>query len=309
MTKWIWIAMPGNEQMTSALAALTGGEVAELETRRFPDEETYLRLRTDVTGRPVAVVCTLDRPDGKFLPLALAAAMARDLGATRVGLVAPYLAYMRQDRRFEEGEAVTSSYFARLISTTFDWLVTVDPHLHRHASLDEIYSIPSKIAHADSPLSTWIRDNVVQPLIVGPDSESKQWVSRIAAAAQCPHIVLDKRRLGDNDVKITLPDLSAWQNRQPVLVDDIISSGATMIEAARLLIAAGMPAPVCIGVHALFAKDSYESLRKIAMRTITTNSVPHESSEIDLSEIVAEAATSMDQQKGGEKNPNRTQVS
>lgn len=293
MTKWIWIAMPGNEQMAPVLAALTGGEVAELETRRFPDEETYLRLRTDVTGRPVAVVCTLDRPDGKFLPLAFTAAMARDLGATRVGLVAPYLAYMRQDRRFEEGEAVTSSCFAHLISTSFDWLVTVDPHLHRHASLDELYSIPSKVAHAAGPLSTWIRTNVVQPLIVGPDSESDQWVSRIAAAAQCPHVVLGKRRFGDRDVKIDLPDLSAWRGRRPVLVDDIISSGATMIEAARLLVAAGMPKPVCIGVHALFAKDCYESLLQIAARTVTTNNVPHESNEIDLSEVLAEAATSM----------------
>ena len=293
MTKWIWIAMPGNEQTTSALAALTGGEVAELETRRFPDEETYLRLRADVTGRPVVVVCTLDRPDGKFLPLAFMAAMARDLGATRVGLVAPYLAYLRQDRRFEEGEAVTSSYFARLISTSFDWLVTVDPHLHRYALLDEIYSIPSKVAHADGPLSTWIRNNIVQPLIVGPDSESDQWVSQIAAAAECPHVVLDKRRLGDRDVKINLPHLSAWQNRQPVLVDDIISSATTMIEAARMLAAAGMPRPICIGIHALFAKDSHESLRQVAVRMATTNTVPHESNAIDVTEVIAQAAITM----------------
>ena len=293
MTKWIWIAMPGNEQMTSALAALAGGEVAELETRRFPDEETYLRLRADVTGRPVVVVCTLDRPDGKFLSLAFMAAMARDLGATRVGLVAPYLAYMRQDRRFEEGEAVTSSYFARLVSTSFDWLVTVAPHLHRHASLDEIYSIPNKVAHADGPLSSWIRNNVVQPLIVGPDFESEQWASRIAAAAKCPHVVLDKRRLGDRDVKIGLPDLSTWRDRQPVLVDDIVSSATTMVEAARMLAAAGMVRPICIGIHALFANDSHESLRQVAARTATTNTVPHESNEIDVTEVVAQAAITM----------------
>jgi ribose-phosphate pyrophosphokinase len=242
---------------------------------------------------PVVVVCTLDRPDSKFLPLALTAAMARDLGATRVGLAAPYLAYMRQDRRFEEGEAVTSSYFARLISTGFDWLVTVAPHLHRHASLDEIYSIPSKVAHADGPLSIWIRNKVVQPLIVGPDSESEQWVSWIAAAAKCPHVVLDKRRLGDRDVEIGLPDLSTWRDRQPVLVDDIVSSATTMVEAARMLAAAGMPKPICIGIHALFAKDSYESLRQVAVRTATTNTVLHESNEIDVSEVVAQAAITM----------------
>jgi ribose-phosphate pyrophosphokinase len=289
MTKRIWIAMPGNEQMASVLAALTGGEVAELETRCFPDEETYLRLRTDVTGRPVAIVCTLDRPDGKFLPLAFTAAMARDLGATRVGLVAPYLAYMRQDRRFKDGEAITSAYFARLISTSFDWLATIDPHLHRHASLDEIYAIPSRIAHADGPLATWIRNNVERPLIVGPDSESNQWVDRIAAEARCPHVVLDKLRLGDRDVRISLPDMSAWQDRKPVLVDDIISSAATMIEAARLLVAAGMPMPkpICIGIHGLFAGDSFSALSGVAERVVTTNSVPHASNEIDLSHQIA----------------------
>jgi len=287
MTKWVWIAMPGNEQMASALAALTGGEVAELEMRCFPDKETYLRLRADVMGRPVAVVCTLDRPDGKFLPLAFSAAMARDLGATRVGLVAPYLAYMRQDRRFKEGEAVTSAYFARLISAGFDWLVTIAPHLHRHASLDEIYSIQSRVARADGPLSAWIRSNVVQPLIVGPDSESNQWVSRIAAGARCPHVVLDKRRFGDRDVKMDLPDLSAWQGRKPVLVDDIISSAATMIEAARMLAAAGTPKPVCVGIHGLFAGDSFRALSEVAERIVTTNSVLHASNEIDLSRQIA----------------------
>jgi ribose-phosphate pyrophosphokinase len=287
MRKQVWIAMPGNEQMTSALAALTGGEVAQLETRRFPDEETYLRLRTDVTGRPVAIVCTLDRPDGKFLPLVLAAAMARDLGTPRVGLVAPYLAYMRQDRRFKGGEAITSAYFARLISTSFDWLVTVDPHLHRHASLDEIYAIPNRIAHADGPLAAWIRNNVERPLIVGPDSESSQWVKRIAAEARCPHVVLDKRRRGDRDVTINLPDMSGWQGRKPVLVDDIISSATTMIEAARLLVAAGMPKPVCIGIHGLFAGDGFSALSEVAERVVTTNSVRHASSEIDLSPQIA----------------------
>lgn len=288
-----WIAMPGNEQMTAALAAQAGGEAARLETRRFPDSETYLRLATDVSGKSVAVVCTLDRPDSKFLPLVFTAAMARDLGASRVGLVAPYLCYMRQDRRFREGEAVTSGYFARLISNSFDWLVTVEPHLHRHVSLDEIYAIPSRVVHADAVLSRWVQSHVRNPLVVGPDSESAQWVSRIAADAQCPYITLTKRRLGDRDVKIDVPDVSAWRGRQPVLVDDVISSAATMIEATRLLAAAGMPKPICVAIHGLFAEDSYRLLKGGAARIATTNTVPHESNEIDLSGLLAAATMSM----------------
>src|SRR6185503_12811188 len=121
------------------------------------------------------ILCTLADPDAKFLPLIFAAATARELGAARVGLVAPYLAYMRQDRRFNPGEAVTSRYVAKLISGAFDWLVTVDPHLHRYGALGEIYTIPTRAIHAAPLMSDWIRRNVPDPLIVGPDSESEQW--------------------------------------------------------------------------------------------------------------------------------------
>lgn len=293
MTPLVWIAMPGNEPLAERLSALSGGEIAALETRRFPDGETYLRLAGDVSRRQVAIVCTLDHPDGKFLPLAFAAATARELGASRVGLVAPYLAYMRQDRRFKDGEAVTATQFARLLSGSVDWLVTVDPHLHRHASLDEIYRIPSRVVSADVDLAGWIGRRVPQPLIVGPDAESEQWVKRIAAHARCPFVVLAKRRLGDRQVAIDLPDLSAMRGRMPVLVDDIISSAGTMVEAARLLAAAGLSRPVCAAVHGLFAGDSFERLSMVAEAVVTTNTVAHRSNAIDLSDRIAPAVAEM----------------
>lgn len=293
MTPLAWIAMPGNEPMAARLVAAAGGEIVALETRRFPDAETYLRLAGDVSHRQVAIVCTLDHPDGKFLPLAFAAATARELGASRVGLVAPYLAYMRQDRRFKDGEAVTAPEFARLLSASVDWLVTVDPHLHRHASLDEIYGIPSRVVSAGADLAEWIGRHVQQPLIVGPDAESEQWVKRIAAHARCPFVVLAKRRLGDRQVAIDLPDLSGVRGRQPVLVDDIVSSAGTMIEAARLLAAAGLPRPICAAVHGLFAGDSFERLSVVAEAVVTTNTVAHRSNAIDLSDRIAHAVVEM----------------
>ena len=138
------------------------------------------------------LVCTLDRPDDKFLPLVFAAAAARDLGAHGSALSAPYLAYMRQDRRFQPGEAVTSTYFAKLLSSQIDWLVTVDPHLHRRGSLAEIYSIPTQVMHAAPLISDWIRSEVKMPLLIGPDSESEQWVAAVARDAGAPHVVLQK---------------------------------------------------------------------------------------------------------------------
>src|SRR3546814_16966881 len=92
--------------------------------------------------KAVALVSTLARPDDGFLRLVFVADAARALGARDVTLIAPYLAYMRQDRRFRPGEAVTSRTFAGLISSSFDRLVTVDPHLQRYQALDQLYAIP-----------------------------------------------------------------------------------------------------------------------------------------------------------------------
>src|SRR6266567_6497008 len=231
------IPMPGNEAMAQALALLLGTELGHVELHKFPDAETYIRLPSDVDARQIVIVCTLDRPDDKILTLLFLAATARELGAKTIGLVAPYLAYMRQDRRFNPGEAVTSRQIARLLSDAFDWLATVDPHLHRYSSLSKIYRIPTEVVHAAPLISGWIRANVQAPLIIGPDGESEQWVSAVAKAAGAPYTVLQKVRRGDRDVEISVRDATNLDGQTPVLVDDIISSGRTMIEATRIVAA------------------------------------------------------------------------
>lgn len=304
------LALPGNERMSSALeSTLNGGgphasaacaEQGCVTLRRFPDGETYVRLETVVRESDVACVCTLDRPDDKVLPLLFLAATARELGAARVGLVAPYLAYMRQDRRFAEGEGVTSSYFAAILSGSFDWLVTVDPHLHRRASLSEIYRIPTAVLHAAPRVAEWIRANVRRPVLVGPDSESAQWVAAVAEAAGAPSIVLEKIRRGDWDVSVTVPDVERWRDHTPVLVDDIVSTAKTMIETMHHLAQAGLAPPVCIGVHAVFAPGAYDELRAAGAATVVTcNTIPHLSNGIDLSADLARAMGDMRIPHGG----------
>jgi len=286
---WLILPLPGNEAFARRLAEAGGWEAGALETRRFPDGESYVRLLSDVAGRDVALVCTLAQPDEGFLRLVFAADAARDLGARSVTLVAPYLAYMRQDRRFRPGEAVTSFSFARLVSGSFDRLVTVDPHLHRHPALSALYTIPADTLHAAPLLADWIGAQVERPLLIGPDEESEQWVSAIADRIGAPHAVLRKTRHGDRRVEIDLPDLSAWRGHRPVLADDIASSGRTLIEAARKLSAQGFAPPVVAVVHGIFAGDAYAGLAPLCGRIVSTDSVPHESSAIDLAPLVAAA--------------------
>ena len=283
-------ALPGNEAFCARLAETMRTETGGLDYRRFPDSESYVRLRSDVRGRDIALVCTLNAPDEKVLALFFAARTAKELGASRLGLVVPYLAYMRQDRRFNEGEAVTSSYFASLLSSVFDWLVTVDPHLHRRGSLSEIYSIPAKAASSAAALGEWIAANVEQPLVIGPDSESEQWAAEIAGRANAPYVVLSKTRRGDRDVEIKAPPLERWRACRPVLIDDIISSARTMAVAARIVSSQGMEEPVCAGVHGVFASGALEALRAAGVkRIVTTNTIQQETSAIDVSHAVAQA--------------------
>ncbi len=288
--KPVVFAMAGNETFARSLSTPLSAELGAREIRQFPDAESYIRLDTPVENKAVILVCTLDRPDAKFLPLTFMAATARELGAARVGLVCPYLAYMRQDRRFHSGEAITSVYFSSLLGGAFDWLVTVDPHLHRHHSLGEIVPVPAVAVHAAPLLASWLRANVPNPILIGPDSESEQWVSQVADEAGAPYAVLEKTRKGDRDVEIAVPDLASHSDRTPVLVDDIISTGRTMIAAISGLTQKCHRSPVCLGVHAVFASDAYSALKGAGAASIVTcNTIPHRSNAIDTTGIIAAA--------------------
>jgi ribose-phosphate pyrophosphokinase len=284
------MAMPGNEALARSLEAALDAETGSVHCRKFPDGESYVKVQSRVEGRAVVLVSTLDRPDEKTLPLLFAADALRDLGARRVLLAAPYLGYLRQDRRFEDGEALSSVTFARVLSGHIDGLATVDPHLHRYHSLDEIYRVPSKVVTAASLLAAWVRARVPDAVLLGPDSESEQWVSSVARQAGVSYLVLEKTRKGDHQVEIRAPGLAEHRDRGPVIVDDIISTARTMIKTAELLKAGGMRAPYCLGVHAVFAPGAWEGLNASGVaEVVTCDTVPHASNRISVAGPLAAA--------------------
>lgn len=285
--KTICFSLPGNESLTSKLVTKMNAEKGDAVIRHFPDGETYLRILSDVKDKRVILVCTLNNPDYKLLPLYFFSQTAKTLGAACICLVAPYLAYMRQDKEFNPGESITSEYFAKFISRFADSIITVDPHLHRRTSLAEIYTVPNVVVHASSEISRWIMENIQQPVLIGPDSESEQWVGEVARQAGAPFTVLHKTRHGDREVEVSVPRIEQFQNHTPVLVDDIISTARTMIEAIGHLKRAGMKPAVCIGVHAVFSDSAYQDLLNAgASRVVTCNTISHESNAIDLSELL-----------------------
>ena len=268
--------------LAEQIAQQISAEIGELDTRNFPDGESYLRVLSDCEARSVIIFCNLFQPDNKILRLIFLSNILKELGVKRIGLVTPYLPYMRQDKQFKSGECVTSRPFAKLLSKHLDWLVTLDPHLHRYHSLTQIYDLESRVVHAAPVISNWIQEHIKQPLLIGPDSESEQWVSEVAKLAGVPFQVLSKIRHGDYQVEVSLPEVDQWKEHTPVLLDDIISSGKTMLETVQHLKELGLPKPLCIGVHGLFANNSYDELLLHA-DVVTCNSIPHPSNSIDIS--------------------------
>jgi ribose-phosphate pyrophosphokinase len=280
---------PANEALGEKLLAQTAFETGKATFRRFPDGESYIRILSDVRGKTVYLLCTLHQPDDKLMMLYFFSKTAREQGANSVILLTPYLGYMRQDKAFHSGEAVTSNLFAELLSGWVDALITIDPHLHRHHDLAEIYSIPTTVLHAGPLVEEYIKKHISNPVLIGPDEESEQWVAATAGRVGCEFSVLKKKRFGDREVRISVPDAPKFRQHTPVLVDDIISTGRTMMETAGHLREHGLQMPVCIGIHAVFAGDALEEMCRSGIETIiTTNTIPHLTNRLDVSGLLAE---------------------
>jgi ribose-phosphate pyrophosphokinase len=263
-----------------------------IKIRLFPDRETALHLTEPTITADVAIVATLRNPNAVTVPVLLLADAARQWGAERVGLIAPYLPYMRQDTEFHPGDAVTARSYGTLLSRSFNWLVTIDPHLHRIGRLSQIFSIPARSIHAAYAIGRWIAANVNKPFIIGPDRESRQWAEAVATAAYAPVLVLDKTRRGDAEVLLSAPDLAQYEGRTPVLVDDIVSTGETLAAAVRLVRDRSAIAPICAVVHAVFADGAYLKLVEAGASLVaTTNTISHFTNRLDVVPLLAAAVS------------------
>ncbi len=279
--------------LTQSMAEHLQAKVLPLERRLFPDGEFYFNIDADVTEQDVVMLCHLHQPNDKALAIWFMAKHLRDMGARSVGLVAPYLAYMRQDIRFQPGECLTSRYFAELLNQSVDYLITIDPHLHRYHALNEIYRIPARALHASQLIGQHLK-HIERPLVIGPDEESEQWAAVVAKEAGCDFLVLRKERHGDRDVLINMPDIDRFRHHTPVLVDDIISTGRTLLRTAEHIQQQGLMPPLCIGVHAVFAEGAEHEMRQGPIADIITcNTIPHASNGIDVSAMLAQGVVEL----------------
>ncbi|UCE88344.1 MAG: ribose-phosphate diphosphokinase [Pseudomonadota bacterium] len=282
------LGFPDYMSQAQRLATAIGAPLEMIGLHRFPDGESLVRLPAQVPG-DVIICRSLDQPNAKLIELMLSAATARDLGARHISLVSPYLCYMRQDAVFNRGEAVSQHIVGRFLADLVDEVVTVDPHLHRTGELAEAVPAARVIAVASAPLmGPFLRDRLAHPLLVGPDSESEQWVRQVCEDTGFDYVVGRKQRRGDRDVFVTLPDYD-YAGREAVLVDDVASTGQTLVSATRGLYERGAAAVHVLVAHALFVDDALQSLRDAGVGEVwSTDSVAHSSNVIELAQLLAD---------------------
>lgn len=259
-----------------------------VEARRFPDGESLVRV--PVSAETALLYRSLDNPNAKMVEILLAASALRDCGAHQIVLIAPYLAYMRQDKAFSPGEAVSQKVIGRLIADNFDGVVTFDPHLHRVGSLTEVFPGISSLNLSAAPVLSEAIDADDNPVLVGPDSESRPWVEAIASPLGLEVVVGEKRRQGDRDVDIAIPGIETAAGRPAILVDDVVSSGATMIAAAALLCEAGATKVEALATHCLASTDDLARIKAAGIERVrTTQTVDGPTACLPVASLLAEA--------------------
>jgi ribose-phosphate pyrophosphokinase len=289
--------LPSSAAQARRLAARLGIACREIAVHRFPDEE--LRVTVAPAATTTIIFASLDKPNDKLLALLFASEALRRGGARRLVLVAPYLCYMRQDIAFHEGEAVSQKVIGRLLASAVDRVITVDAHLHRTKTIAEVFpGIEADDLSAMSAMSAMpaiadaLRASGFDPatVIVGPDEESGPWVADLAGRLGVQHAVARKTRHGDQSVEMTFADPSSVAGHPAIVVDDIASSGGTLIACAQALRAAGATTIDAIVTHALFAPELVGKLFEAGIRSVkSTDSVPHPSNAIALDGVLADA--------------------
>lgn len=293
MSASIVLAFDDEAPLAAALALALGAPAVTIGRHRFPDGETRLRLPPALPP-DVVMLRGLQDPNAKLTELLLAAGGARALGVRRLWLVSPYLAYMRQDMAFTPGEVVSQRVLGGLLAQAFDAVVTVDPHLHRIATLDEVLPGRRGVALSAAPLlGAWVAAQVPGALLLAPDEEAGQWVRAAAQGPGLDFAVCHKDRHGDREVDVALPRTEV-RGRAVVLLDDVASTGRTLAAAARGALAAGAASVDVAVTHALFIGDALATVKAAGVRQVwSSDAVAHASNAVSVVPLLAGAVAAL----------------
>lgn len=253
--------------------------------KRFPDGEIYLRVGGRLEGEDVVLVQST-RTDQDVLELLLLEDAIRQGGARRLFVVVPYFGYARQDRRFFPGEPVSSSAMARHVGLDADAVVTVD--LHSPSTLQAFHK-PSFEATGVPAIARLLRELPVD-LLVSPDKGGVERVKRMAQILDKPWMALEKKRIDSEHVELQIPANVpiALEGKHVVLVDDVISTGGTIVEGAKLLKKQRVGAILAACTHGLFLRDAFERIKAVTDELYSTDTLGNPAEKASVAPDIAQ---------------------
>jgi ribose-phosphate pyrophosphokinase len=239
--------------------------------KRFPDGELYLRVGGRLEGEDVVLIQST-RTDQDLLELLLLEDAIRAAGARRLFVVVPYFAYQRQDRLFFPGEPVSAHAMARHVELDADAVVTVD--LHSTQTI-EAFRKPAFEASGIPAIARLLKERRVDYL-VSPDKGGVERVKRMAQILDRPWIALEKKRIDSEHVELSLPggpDTGSLEGKHIVILDDVITTGGTIVEAARLLQQQKVANIAAACTHGLFLRDAFERIKATTDEIYSTDTL------------------------------------
>ena len=281
----IIIACSGAKHIAKKLAAKLRFQYSELEIHKFPDNEIDIRFLKPIKRKKVYLVQSFYADlNQKIIETLFAAHTAKDLGAKKINLIAPFFPYLRKDKRFKPGECISAKVMQKLFKI-FNKIYIAEPHLHRIKKIKKAMPNGIRISTANEIAKYIQKLPAKNYILIGPDIESKQWVDVVAKILKKKPIILRKIRYGARKVKIK-PIKLPLKNRNLIIIDDMISTGHTMLETIKQLKKLKPRKIYCIATHGIFAENAIKKLRKYC-QVIVTNTIPSSAAKIDITKAIA----------------------
>jgi ribose-phosphate pyrophosphokinase len=265
---------PAHRELTRAIALEVGCPEGRCEIERFPDGEVGVRIEDTVRGHHVFFVQPTSPPvDTHLIQLLAFADGARRAGAERITAVVPYFGYARADRRHGCREPITARLVADLFETAgVTHVLTIDLHALQiegffRIPVDTLTAVPALCDHIEQQVSADV-------VIVSPDAGRVPMATAYAHRLGSPLAVLHKRRISGSETEVThlVGDV---RGRACLLIDDMISTGGTIVESAQALRSAGASTIFVAATHGLLINNAYERLMNAGIRTVfVTDTVP-----------------------------------
>ena len=283
---------PGSVDLAKKISKLLGAPLISTRTKRFPDGEFYFKFEEEISGEDLLVVQSLYPPqDQHIMELFLILHTARDLGAKSIRVFVPYLAYSRQDRRYLEGECLSSGMITEILETLgANALYTIDVH---NRKVLERYRIPTYNLTASRELARYFAaKGLKNPIVISPDDEEIA-IERAKCAAEtinAEYDFLEKKRDRYTGEIITYEKRMNVKGRDAIIIDDIISTGKTAANAVRILKKQGARRVFVGASHALLLGDAVKILNEAhAEEIVGTDSVMNDYAKVSVAPIIVKA--------------------